>query len=212
MKFNAMLWNIFTGRMKKGLVKYWPKEDIQNLLAKAKPIYRDLLSKVEGISDANPMASNITMSFIIVAIWLASDKKIKPAEMSDVMNIALDFWLMKAFYGTTNMNTDKGVRQFAKMIHKKDDWAKQHPEDTNNWDFNFDESKHRDGFYYHFTQCPINNFCRKYGLEEITPVLCNIDYTTMSMMHSKLIREQTLASGGCMCDYWLVGNQNSNPQ
>lgn len=212
MKYNAMLWSIFTGRMKKGLVKYWPKDRIGELLERAKPIYKDLLSKVSGISDSNPMGSNITMSFIIVAIWLASEKRIKPEEMSDVMNIALDFRLMKAYYGTIDMNTEKGILKFEKMMRKNDDWAKKHPEDTENWDFNFDATKHKDGFYYHFTKCPIAEFCKKYGLEEINPVLCNIDYTTMSMMHSRLIREQTIASGGSMCDYWLVGDKIANPQ
>lgn len=211
MKYNAMLWKIFTGRMKKGLIKYWPKENVKELFQKAKPIYKELLAKVEGISDANPMGSNITMSFIIVSVWLASDKHIKPEEMSDIMNIALDFWPMKAFYGTIDMNTEKGIHTFGRMMQKNDDWAKKHPEDTNNWDFNFDETKHKDGFYYHFTKCPIAEFCKKYGLEEINPVLCNIDYTTMSMMHSRLIRKETLASGGSMCDYWLIGDKVSNP-
>ena len=28
------------------------------------------------------------------------------------------------------------------------------------------------------------------------------------LMHAKLIREQTLASGGEMCDYWFVGDKS----
>ena len=31
------------------------------------------------------------------------------------------------------------------------------------WDFNFDDSKHKDGSYYYFTRCPLNDFARKYG-------------------------------------------------
>lgn len=43
---------------------------------KFKPIYLELLSKAEGISDDNPMAGNITTSFVIIAVWLASDRRI----------------------------------------------------------------------------------------------------------------------------------------
>jgi hypothetical protein len=45
---------------------------------------------VEGFSDKNPMSSNITMSFVIISIWLASERKITPEQMSQVMERALD--------------------------------------------------------------------------------------------------------------------------
>ena len=80
------------------------------------------------------------------------------------------------------------------------------------WDFNFDDSKHKDGSYYHFTRCPIAAFCKEYGYEEINPVLCNIDFITMSMMHSRLIRKYTVAEGAGIRDYWTVGNKIADPQ
>ena len=78
--------------------------------------------------------------------------------------------------------------------------------------FNFDENLHKDGFYYHFTRCPIAAFCKEYGYKEINPVLCNIDFITMSMMHSRLIRKHTVAEGAGICDYWTVGNKIADPQ
>lgn len=211
MKYQPVIWFMMTSRMKPGLQKYW-SGDVRVLLKRAKPIYKELLSKVVGISDRNPMASNITMSFVIIAVWLASDRKITPAEMSDVMRLMLDWKLLKTYFGSIDMNTEKGVRSFGRMMRKNADWARAHPEDWNTWDFHFDESLHRDGFYYHFTHCPIADFCRKYGYEEINPVLCNIDFTTMSMMHSVLHRDYTIAEGGKLCDYWTVGNKIENPQ
>ncbi|MCR5510385.1 MAG: L-2-amino-thiazoline-4-carboxylic acid hydrolase [Lachnospiraceae bacterium] len=185
---------------------------MKNLFAKAKPIYKDLLSKMKGISNNNPMAGNITMSFVIISVWLASERKITPDQLSEVMRIALDWKPMKAFFGMIDMNTEKGIMSFGKMMHKNANWAAKHPEDTNNWDFHFNENLHKDGFYYHFTRCPIADFCKQYGYEEINPVLCNIDFITMSMMHSRLIREHTIAEGAGICDYWTVGNKVANPQ
>ena len=72
-----------TGRMKRGLKEIWPETNA--LLKKAKPIYKDLLKKVEGVSDKNPMSSNITMSFVIISIWLASERKITPEQMSQAV-------------------------------------------------------------------------------------------------------------------------------
>lgn len=159
MKYNPAIWLFMTGRMKKGLKEIRPGTGA--LLKKAKPIYKDLLKKVEGVSDQNPMSSNITMSFVIIAVWLASDRKITPAQMSRVMETALDWKPIKAYFGTIDMNTEKGINRFGNMMKKDAAWAKKHPEDWNTWDFHFNKKLHEDGFYYHFTHCPIADFCRK---------------------------------------------------
>ena len=211
MKFNPFIWRVMTQRMKPGLKRVW-NGDVKTLINDAKPIYRELLSKVEGISDGNPMASNITMSFVIIAVWLASGRKIPPSEMSKVMEKMLDWKLLKKVFGMINLNSTGGVKAFGNMMKKNALWAEKHPEDWNTWDFHFDDALHQDGFYYHFTHCPIADFCGKYGCEEINPVLCKTDYTTMSMMHSVLHREHTVAEGEGVCDYWVVGDQINNPQ
>ena len=211
MKYNPMIWHFMIGRMKKPLKDYWP--DTGELLKKAKPIYKDMLTKVEGISDKNPMCSNITTSFVIIAIWLASDRKITPDQISQIMLRALDFKPMKAVLAAMiDMNTVKGIRTFGKMMKKNAAWAEKHPEDWNTWDFHFDTALYKDGFYYHFTHCPIADFCKKYGYEEINPVLCNIDFMMISMMHARLIREHTVAHGEGICDYWVIGDKAKNPE
>lgn len=97
-------------------------------------------------------------------------------------------------------------------MKKEADYAAAHPEEDKACDFHFDESLHRDGFYYHFTRCPIADFCKEHGYEEINPVLCDIDYNTAKLMHGVLYREQAVADGGIMCDYWMVGDQVRDPR
>ncbi|MCR4990567.1 MAG: L-2-amino-thiazoline-4-carboxylic acid hydrolase, partial [Lachnospiraceae bacterium] len=75
----------------------------------------------------------------------------------------------------------------------------------------FDDSKHKDGSYYHFTRCPLNDFARKYGFLEVLPICCDIDYITTEYSHGILHRDYTLASGGNICDYWIVPDQINNP-
>ncbi|MCR4891562.1 MAG: L-2-amino-thiazoline-4-carboxylic acid hydrolase [Lachnospiraceae bacterium] len=157
------------------------------------------------------MASNITLSFVIISIWLASGRRISPAEMSRVMELALDWKPMKAFVGMIDMNTDKGIKAFGNMMKKNAEWARKHPEDWNTWDFCFNKRLHRHGFYYHFTHCPIADFCQKYGYQDINPVLCKLDYITLGMMHARLHREHTIAEGAGICDYWTVGDKVKNP-
>jgi hypothetical protein len=47
MKYKPIIWLFMTGRMKRGLKEIWPETNA--LLKKAKPIYKDLLKKVEGV-------------------------------------------------------------------------------------------------------------------------------------------------------------------
>ena len=50
--------------VKERLAHMLAKRGCKKLLVRAKPIYNDILSRMKGISDNNPMASNITMSMM----------------------------------------------------------------------------------------------------------------------------------------------------
>ena len=58
----------------------------------------------------------------------------------------------------------------------------------------------------------MNTFARREGYLEVLPVMCDIDHITDSLMHAKLNRKYTLASGGKVCDYWFVGDKMKNPK
>ena len=58
----------------------------------------------------------------------------------------------------------------------------------------------------------VNTFARKHGFIEVLPVCCELDHLLTEASHGKLIREYTLATGGSMCDYWIVPDQLKNPQ
>lgn len=212
MKYDPFIFWFMSKRMKAGLKQFYSGQELDRWIRDSKPIYKKLLSEVRGVSDRNPMASNITMAFVVIAIWLASSRKITPEEMSAAMKAAVDMKVFHLVFGMIDMNTEKGIRTFGNMMHKNADWAEKHPEDYNTWDFEFDENLHKDGFYYAFHHCPIADFCKEHGYEEINPVLCNIDFTTMGMMHSVLYREHTVAEGAGICDYWTVGDKVKNPK
>ena len=39
------------------------------------------------------------------------------------------------------------------------------------------------------------------------PLFCELDEVMISLQHGVLHREQTLASGGAYCDYFITGNR-----
>lgn len=60
---------------------------------------------------------------------------------------------------------------------------------------------------YEFTTCPVAEFAKKHGLEEIMPALCNVDYASMELIHAKLIRTSTCVDGD-HCDYAICGDRD----
>ena len=51
----------------------------------------------------------------------------------------------------------------------------------------------------------------QYG-SEVLPVCCEIDYLLTEASHGVLHRDYTLATGGDICDYWIVPDKIQNPQ
>mgnify|MGYP003212879803 FL=1 len=61
--------------------------------------------------------------------------------------------------------------------------------------------------YYEFTACPAAEFAIRHGLMDIMPALCNVDYASMKLLHSKLVRTTTCVDG-CRCDYTICGDKD----
>lgn len=64
--------------------------------------------------------------------------------------------------------------------------------------------------YYEFTACPTADFAKKFGLLEVLPALCNVDYTGMALIRAKLVRTTTCGNGD-KCDYTICGDGTVSP-
>ena len=62
----------------------------------------------------------------------------------------------------------------------------------------------KEGFAFTLVGCPIADYAKKYGYEELMPHMCALDHTYAKLMHAKLIRTHTVATGADSCDYWYV--------
>lgn len=106
MRYKPLIWTFMTRLLARQLKMRWAG-DVNGLIRKAKPIYKDLLNKVEGITEKNPMSYNISMGFVFIAVWLASDRTITP----DVMGMSVDGMFESRFlqtlFGMLDMNTEK---------------------------------------------------------------------------------------------------------
>lgn len=213
MEYTNKYWNMLMPFIKKSLNKRYGKAYTKALIPKADAEYRDMLNRSDDIGKDNPMASNTYECLVFLAIWKAADGKISVEDLRAISKDVLFAPIMKVMGILINANKASGIKQIQKMMERDAKWLDEHPQYKKySWDFHFDEKKHKDGFYYYFTQCPLNTFARREGYLEVLPVMCDIDHITASLMHAKLNRKYTLASGGKVCDYWFVGDKMKNPK
>lgn len=213
MEYTGNYWKILTMVSKGWLRRRYGKAYTRELLIKAHSEYREYLERADDIGGtANPMAKNTYMCLVFIALWKAADGRISEQDLRDLTTSVMSIPILGLMYRSMNMNTPAGLRRVSDGLHRSAQWLHEHPEYQDlSWDFHFDETLHKDGLYYHFSQCPLNTIARKEGFLEILPVMCDVDHLTARLMHATLHREQTLATGGEICDYWFVGDQVRDP-
>ncbi len=207
-EYTDKYWKMIMPLVRKSLVKRFGKEETANLVQRTDAVYRDMLNRADDIGKDNPMASNLYECLLFLAVWEAADGKISVDDLREITHEVMGFPLLKMTGLFMNANKN-GLAKLEKKMHQNAEWLEVHPQYKEfSWDFNFDKTKHSEGFFYHFTKCPLNTFARREGYLEVLPVMCEIDLLSAGLMHAKLIRKQTLASGGEMCDYWFVGDKS----
>jgi len=118
---------------------------------------------------------------------------------------------LKTFRALTNAFPLKHLyRGLLKNMAKKS----QEREFHNNFVMHYIDGKGEEFDYgFDYTVCPINNFWREQGEEELLPYICLYDYFTSDLTGSGLIRTQTLAEGFDRCDFrFKRGRKSENRQ
>lgn len=211
MKYKGTYFTLFSLLLRKPMRCKFGRKATSESIKKGKLIYRDMIEKTEDIGADNPMAGNIYMGYVFMAICRAG--KFSVNEFMEVTTEFMHRKIVSKIMGGSDLNNPKDLKRLSAQIHKIAAWADKHPEYRNKtWDFNFDETLHKDGFYYHFTRCPMEKFARENGYLDVLIIGCNIDHLTCEAKQAVLHRNSTLASGGDRCDYWIVGNKIENPK
>ena len=97
-------------------------------MKKSKKVYRKLVDQADDIGDDNPMAYNELFALTFVAPYVASEKKIPPEFVQEMMRCSL--YHIKWYFARTDLNTDKGKAENKKSIVKYAKWYT--PEKKNN--------------------------------------------------------------------------------
>ena len=208
MKYNGFYFWMFKSPMKKVLAEKYGREYAADIMKKSKKVYRELVEKADDIGDDNPMAYNELFALAFVAPYVASEKKIPPETVQEMMRCSL--YHIKWYFGRTDLNTDKGKTENKKSVVKYYKWytpekEKQYP---TSFKVDFVGQPHEGACYYRITRCPICIYTEKLGVSELMPLFCELDEVMITLQHGVLHRKQTLANGGEYCDYFITETEN----
>ncbi len=207
MKYNGFYFWLFKGSMKKVISEKYGSEYAAEVMKKSRVVYRELVDKAEDIGDDNPMAYNELFALAFVAPYVASEKKIPPETVQEMMRRSL--YHIKWYFGRTDLNTEKGKAENKKNIVKYVRWYTQEKEMQypNSFKVDFVGQPHEGACYYRITRCPIYAYAEKLGVQELMPLFCELDAVMITLQHGVLHREKTIASGGEYCDYYITGDK-----
>lgn len=208
-----MYWIFISPIMKRSIHQRFSKEQTKEIQKNAKDEYQRLLEKAEDIGAKNPMAGNLYMSLFFLSFHPGNRELIDEQLLGELITEFLKNKIITKFIQQGDYNTEKDLEKFAKTMHRNAQWTQNHKDlYPNTWDFHFDRNLHQDGFYYHFTKCPIASFCKENNLEHLTYLFCEMDHTMFGYRHANLFRDHTIADGSKLCDFWVVGDQIKNPK
>ncbi len=104
MKYKGTFLYLIKILIRKPMNKKYGRAFTRSVLRKIKPIYKEMLSKTDDIGFENPMASNIYMSFVFLAIWKAAEGKVTPIDFKEVITEFIFNPIVQRFMGGMDVN------------------------------------------------------------------------------------------------------------
>ena len=207
-------WRIIAPVAKRSIARRWGRDVAKAACMRGKLFYRDLLLCAPDLGKGNPMIPTFCESMVFVALWLGAGGAISTADLRLVTEDVLGFAPLKVVGIVRNASRGPHALDFQlRGMRNAEEWAKANEGSFESaWRVSFDEKLHQGGIFFEFTRCPIAEPCANLGISDVTPALCYIDYLMVKLIHARLFRDHTIADGGTTCDYWIVGDEVSNPK
>ena len=199
MKYDMMsrvYWTVFKCGFERELKNTLGFSDTAKIMKKAKGKYKEMLESIQPFERRTRFISNIILASILGGIYLALDKKPDIEKMIVFTREALmnNRIMLKAIVSEKNYNAEgqEKLRREAEISVT----------DNNpySWQYTFEAGETLMEYTATFKTCGILHLYRMWGIEELTPAMCRLDYDMAAANNTEFIREQTLADGGDYCD------------
>lgn len=194
------MWMIFRKSFQKALISdlgYDPSS-ANRIRAAAKSKYRDIIRKLPEFEKKDRFKTNTVNCALLTAFLLCVDRRPSLEETTAYYEHAMTNTATKIFcrMGGKQKFSDKDIKGMMETAALK-------AGDRNPYSWNMDYIPYDDGSGYEarFYTCGICTLMKEYGLYDLVPAMCHLDYTMSELGGTTdFVRDYTLASGGPYCD------------
>jgi len=202
MKYTGMpagMWMLFNRQFKKALIKDlgYDSSDAKKITKVAMQKYRKIIEKLPEFEKGDRFKTNIVNCALLTAFLLSMNRRPSLEEATLYYEHAMTNKVTKIF---CHMGGKKKFSQSDIEGMKKT--ASLKAGDRNPYSWNMEYLPYDDsGYEARFYTCGICTLMKEYGLYDLVPAMCHLDYTMSELGGaSDFVREYTLASGGPYCD------------
>ncbi len=190
----CLIWKVFEGGIERELKNTLHVSNSNQIMKKAHEKYKEMLASAQD--PHNRFTMNIIFASMVGAVYLSLNEKPPLEQMiryvrESVMNnkIFLKFIVSEKNY------TPNGQKTIADGAEKS-----QNNKNPYSWQYTYKAGKSVMEYTVVFTTCGICYLYEQWGIYEITPAMCRLDYDMARANSTEFIREQTLFEGGEYCD------------
>ena len=188
--------------------------EYKEICRRQKEIFPKMMSNAPDLGGKdNSLAGNLTMFIIFLSFYEAADHRLDGNTIDELL---IEVYNSVRFLSPLmNINHKIILNPFRKYLYKSykkyaDDVKKNQTEGKwlETWLMRVNPNNTDEGIAFTLVGCPLVQYAKKYGYMEIMPHMCNLDHQYAKLMHAKLIRTHTVATGSDSCDYWYVPDKS----
>ncbi len=195
------------------LKKHYPDE-MNRIISRANRIRPKLMRRVPNLGGKeNTLANNLDMFILFLSYYEASNHRMDGTAIDEI--IADLYKRLKFLNVIMNINRPRFLAILRKYLYKSyqayADKVKEKQKQglwLDTWGMIVNPNQTDEGFAFTLVGCPLAEYAKKYGYMDLMPHMCALDHAYAKIMHARLIRTHTVATGADSCDYWYVPDQS----
>ena len=195
------------------LKKHYPRSR-KRIIARAERIRPKLMKKAPDMGGKeNSLAGNLNMFILFLSYYEATNHRMAGEAIDEIIEDIYKH--MKVFNRVMDINNKsiltllrkylyRSYQKYADTVEEK----KSHGQWMDTWGMIVNPNNDDRGFAFTLVGCPLVEYAKKYGYMELMPHMCALDHSYAKLMHAKLIRTHTVATGADSCDCWYVPDKS----
>ncbi|MDO5063035.1 MAG: L-2-amino-thiazoline-4-carboxylic acid hydrolase [Peptostreptococcaceae bacterium] len=174
-------------------------------------VYREYREMVERTPEVGSLRENAFVMALYAACFFLAMYKIGREFMTDelveglVKEVSYCKAMRMAKEGKSAF-TEKEIRNRTKQSQWTRDHIDKYPE---NWYYYFDKVEGKDEYYITHKECAICKLAKREGCEEVTHLLCKMDYYAFDLQGAVLDRTKTLGAGDDECNFHVMSKERA---